>query len=102
MATKVKLTSGLIAWHCTEKEINDTWDMFDKYDSEVSSPDYIHRTNDRLELPYNQLSEIFDKATLIYHVELFANGKKIKAKGKIEKLNDNINKAVRKAFGYNK
>lgn len=100
MATKVRLSSGLIAIHCTDAEIKQTWDIFDKYDREVSSPKYVHRTTDRLELPYNQLKETFDKSTLIYHVELLANGIKIKAKGKVEKLNDNINKAVRKAFGY--
>ena len=100
MATKVILESGLIAWHCSDAEIAQTWQIFDKYDKETSSPNYIHRTNDRLELPYNQISETFDKSTLVYYVELIANGKRIKAKGKVERLNDNINKAVRKAFGY--
>lgn len=98
MATKVKLSSGLIAWHCSEKEIQQTWDMFDKYDKEVLDPNYIHKTNDRFELPYNQIKETFDKSTLTYHLELLANGKNIKVRGKIEKLNDNINKAVRRAF----
>jgi hypothetical protein len=95
---KVILDSGLISYQYTKEEQDKTWAMFDNFDAMVSSPDYIHYTNDRYQLPYKKLKETFDKEKLIYHVELLANDRLIKVKGKVGKLTDNINKAVKKSF----
>ena len=99
MATKVRLASGFTAWHCSDDEVKQTWEMFDKFDREVSSPNYAFRTTDRLELPYNQLNETFDKKSLLYTVTILANQKTVIVKAKIEKLHDKINLAVRNCFG---
>lgn len=97
MAKKIMLPSGFVSIQYTEEEQQQTWNQFESYDKTVSSPDYVHKTNDRRELPYQVLKEI-TLAPDQYELTIRANNKTVTFKCNLLNIQAKTNKKVFECF----